>query len=185
MGILDTLRGGVPIVFCGGSREVAEMIDYEKREFIINNRIVTKARLYVNFAEKFKGKQTGWWFDPYKDFDPPLPDRTSTNQIPWEDLGMTVILCYKSFNGQFNWKDTTLDSYQIKVKTLNDYILNLKRNAINLLRQLEKLKDPNVQIEENFYLADQLSALQRLLQRVPEDEEGKTKDVSLSKIFKE
>ena len=173
MGLLSVLRGGIPVVFLAGKREIAELLSFHQKDFIIQpgNRIVKKVRLYVSFAEKFSERQTGFWFDPVLDFDPPLPDKRSDGVIPWEDLGSTVICCFRSFDGLHHWRDGKIESLQRRITTLNDSLLSVKRDSLTLIRVIEKYKDPEVRKEEAFESAEMLAAIQRIVNRAPETDE--------------
>src|SRR3990167_3254529 len=150
MGFLDVLRGGIPIIFMSGKRQIAELLSYEQKDFVQQpgNRIVKRVRLYLSFAEKFQSKQTGFWFDPTLDFDPPLPDKRSDGVIPWEDLGATVIVSFKSFDGQHMWRDGKINSLQRRIGTLNDELISVKRDSIILIQTIEKIKNPEIRKEQ-------------------------------------
>lgn len=182
MGLLSVLRGGIPIVFMAGKREVAELISYQQKDINIGNKVYKKVRLFLSFAEKFSDRQTGFWFDPVLDFDPPLPAIQSDNYIPWEDLGSTVICCFKSYDGQYRWENTKINSLQLRVRTLNETLQSVKKDSLLLMRTIEKFKDPEVRKEEIFESAEMLSAVNRLVKAIPKDEE---QDTDIIKRLKE
>ena len=180
MGLLSVLRGGIPVVFMAGPREIAELLTYDQKNFVREgNRIEKKVRLYVSFAEKFRERQTGYWFDPVTDFDPPLPDPRSDGRIPWEDLGATVIFCFKSFQGNFKWKEQRINALELRIKSINEELLSLKKDSIELIRMIEKVKDPEVRKEEVFENAEALSVINRIVHKIPE---GTDDDLLLKKM---
>ena len=156
--ILQVLRGGVPIVFIGGGREICELINYE------HNRQQDKVRLLVNFNEKFKEKQTGWWFDPEKDFDPPL------SKIKWEDLGNTVIICWKSFDGRDDGRTSIVKGYTEKIYVLRETLNIYKKHTIQLLEEIEQKKITEKRKSEVFENSEALRSIKSLVLDPPQTE---------------
>ena len=190
MGLLSVLRGGIPIVFMAGKREIAELISYDQKDIVVGNKIYKKIRLYLSFAEKFSEKQSGFWFDPVEDFDPPLPAINSDNYIPWEDLGSSVICCFKSWDGQHTWKNIKINALQLRIRTLNEVLQSVKKDSLLLMRTIEKFKDPEIKKEEIFEGAEMLSAINRLIKAIPKDEEetdlfNRLKEVESKKYINE
>lgn len=171
MGILNFLRGGIPIVFMAGKREVCELLSFEEKSFIQDGRPVTKVRLYLAFPEKFSEKQTGFWFNPSTDFDPPLPAKQSDGYIPWDDLGSTAILCFRSFDGRHRWITGKIESLQRRIMTLSESLFSVKKDSITLMRLIERMKDPEVRKEEVFESAEMLSAINRLVKSIPDTQD--------------
>lgn len=171
MGIFEAfravLRGGIPINFMAGKREICELIGYDMKEFILENKPVKKVRLFLSFADKLKETQTGYWFNP-EDFDPALPSVPGDGRIPWSELGSTVILCFKSSDGKSSWGEGAIAEYQRRIRTLNEERLSLVRDSLTLIRAIEHFKDPEARKEEAFEGAEMLSAIDRIVKAVPE-----------------
>lgn len=179
-GFFHSIRGGIPISFMCGKREICELLSYERKDIQTDTGVIHRVRLLLNYTEKFKDKQTGYWFDPEKDFDPALPIPGGDGRIPWDELGTTVIYCFKSTDGQFDWRTGKIAELQTRIQTLNQSLLSIKKDSIVLRRVLESYKDPEKRKEEAFEGAEMLSAINRILRTVPS-----SMDDELSKIRKD
>ena len=129
--IIKSLRGGVPLVFLGGEREIVELINYEEGK---NGMI----RLKYAFTEKFSDSETGYVFHKNNDFDPPL------DKISWGNLGYTVIVCWKSRDGTKDVRPMIVKEQAEKIKLLTREVHLHKMAVLEVLQGLEntKLSEP-------------------------------------------